>query len=95
MLTNMPMTIAERALTKPGSRRDGDEACDDARGGAEDRRLSVVDPFDEGPGETCRGSGGIRHDKGIDREAVGRERASRVEAEPSEPEQGSAEHRMR
>ena len=78
-----------------GCRRNGDKTGNRARTSAEDSRFPVEDPFDDGPSKTrCRGCR-VRDDEGVHREAVCGKRASRIEAEPAEPEQGGPDHHVR
>ncbi len=58
------------------------------------RRLLGDDPFDEHPGERRRGGGNLGVEHGGAGKAVGSEFRAGVEAEPADPQQRSADHRI-
>ena len=69
---------------------DGDQSGDGTRADAYGGRLAVACPVDDHPGQ-CSGAGGkVCHEEGVGGNAVGCQSATRVEAEPSQPEEGGA-----
>ena len=102
MLHELHCKIADRAdqraddkrgpdRDETSSRRDGDEADDQARAGAHKRRLAVFDRVDQHPGEKCGrcGDGGCH--ECVRCQAIRCESAAGVEPIPSEPQKRCAQ----
>ena len=77
------------------ARRDGDQAGDGPRRGAERCRLAVLDAFDEEPAEHGRGRRQVGVHEGLHGRAVGGQGRAGVEPEPAEPQDAHAQERER
>src|SRR5690606_30479335 len=77
-----------------GRRGDGDETGYSARYDSQDGRLLGDQPLDEDPGQASRRGGNLRIDHGGAGKPVRRQFGTRIETEPADPEQGSADDRV-
>lgn len=74
------------------SRSDGDESRDGTRAETDDGPLALETPIPEHPGQSTDGSSQVGDDASLNGAQVGRESATTVESEPSEPEHDRAEN---
>jgi len=75
-----------------GGGGDGGEAGNHAGDDADEAGFARLAPFDDHPGETGDGGGNVGNEHGHARGGVGTALAARVEAEPTDPEHGGADH---
>jgi len=80
-----------RDTDEAGGRCNGDESSDGPGAEADDRPLVEVAPVQKHPGDAAEASREVSGSDGHARLEVGGEGGATVEAEPSEPEQDSAE----
>ena len=82
-----PSTIAPIGPAKPAAGVTATRPAMQPESDAEQRRLTLHDPFDEHPGQRRRRGGDERVDHGERRAAGGFEVGAGVEAEPADPQQ--------